>query len=332
MPDLTRAQVLVTGGAGFIGSSLVDELISRGASVTVIDNLANGKKENLAQHFKSSRFRFVEGSILDNYALDDAFDGVTSVLHLATLGVRHSIKFPFETHLVNAEGTLKTLMKARETGVERFVYCSSSEIYGTAEYVPMPETHPPYPCTIYGASKLAGEAYARAFFKTYEMPTVVVRPFNTFGPRSHHEGDAGELIPKSIVRALNGEPILVFGDGLQTRDFTFVKDTARGLTVALTDDNLIGGTYNIGSNFEISIKSVAERIRDAIGGARIEFVKSRPGDVLRLYADPSKFINATGWKPQISFEEGIAQTIEWFKSRPEGTKALLNGETGFNWE
>ena len=150
-------------------------------------------------------------------------------------------------------------------GVERFIYCSSSEIYGTARYVPIPETHPPRPETVYGASKLAGEAYARAFHKTYGMKTVIIRPFNTYGPRSHFEGDAGEVIPKSIIRALNGQPILIFGDGSQTRDFTYVEDVGWGLILLAECDDAIGQTLNIGSGTEISIKDLAETICKVIG-------------------------------------------------------------------
>jgi UDP-glucose 4-epimerase len=210
-------KVLVTGGAGFIGSHLVDALIQEGCYVRVIDNLTNGKRENLEQHKASDNFEFYLGSVTDPYDVAEAMKGIEIVFHLACLGVRHSIRHPFENHRVNAEGTLLMLKEAQRAGVEKFLYCSSSEVYGTAIHVPMPESHPTNPCTIYGASKLAGEAYTRAFYKSYGMKTVILRPFNTYGPRSHHEGYAGEMIPKSIVRALNGKSVLVFGDGSQTR-------------------------------------------------------------------------------------------------------------------
>jgi UDP-glucose 4-epimerase len=261
-------------------------------------------------------------------------EDIDIVFHLACLGVRHSIKYPFENHRVNAEGTLLVLREAYKVGVKKFIYCSSSEVYGTADHVPMPEGHSTHPCTVYGASKLAGEAYTRAFYKTYGLNTVVIRLFNTYGPRSHHEGDAGEMIPKSIVRVLNNEPIFIFGGGSQTRDYTYVEDVAQALVETAKKDNTIGLTLNVGSDFEISINEVAKIILEIVGtsSSKIEHHKSRPGDVLRLYADSTTFRKITNWQPRISFEEGLLKTIEWFKSKPEGISTLLSQEKGINWE
>jgi len=325
---------LVTGGAGFIGSHLVDNLMQKGCRVRVLDNLTNGRIENFSHHRFEESFEFLHGSVTDPLDVQCALEGVEAVFHLACLGVRHSIGHPFENHRVNAEGTLLVLDAAYRTKVERFLYCSSSEVYGTAQYVPMPESHPTYPCTVYGASKLAGEAYARAYYKTYGMPVVIIRPFNTYGPRSHHAGDAGEMIPKSIVRALNGQPIFVFGDGSQTRDFTYVEDTAKALVAAAEGDAMVGQTLNIGSNFEISIKDVAHKVAEYINNpeSKVVFDSPRPGDVLRLFADARRFTDLCGWESQVSFDEGLEKTIDFFRNHPPGLDHLIKDEEAINWE
>jgi UDP-glucose 4-epimerase len=330
---LKDKKVLVTGGAGFIGSHLVDSLIGEGCHVTVIDNLTNGKPENLEQHKNNGCFKFILGDINNPPTLAEALKEVGIVFHLACLGVRHSIKYPIENHRVNAEGTLRVLQKSYEAGVTKFIYCSSSEVYGSAEYVPMTEDHPTRPSTVYGAGKLAGEAYTRAYHKTYGLKTVIVRPFNTYGPRSHHEGDAGEMIPKSVVRALNAESILIFGDGSQTRDYTYVEDIARGIREAATQDEIIGLTLNIGSDSEISVKKIAEMILEITekSTSKIKYLEKRPGDVLRLYACSTAFKKIAGWKPSVSFKEGLLKTIRWFESRPDAS-FLLSQEKGLNWK
>ncbi len=332
--QLKNKKVLVTGGAGFIGSHLVDTLLAKGAKVRVIDNLANGEMANLKNHQDNEDFEFFLGSITDPFDVNRVMKDIEVVFNLATLGVRHSIKHPYENHKVNAEGTLLLLQSAHENNVEKFLFCSSSEIYGTAKHVPMTEEHPTLPHTVYGASKLAGESYARAYHETYGMQTLVVRPFNTYGPRSHYAGDAGEVIPKSIIRALNGKELVVFGDGLQTRDFTYVEDTAAALAAAAEADNLIGRTVNIGCNFEISIKDLAHKIIELVNNdeAKVTLAKSRPGDVLRLYADPSIFIEATGWQSQTDFSEGLLKTIKWFSEELGDIRQLLKNDTVYNWE
>ncbi len=334
MSELTNKRVLVTGGAGFIGSHLVDALLEEGCYVKVIDNLANGKLENVHHHEGNERFKFFRGDITDPFDVALAMEGIEIVFHLACLGVRHSIKHPFETHRVNAEGTLFVLQEAYKAGVQKFIYCSSSEVYGTAEYIPMSESHPTHPCTIYGASKLAGEAYTRAYYNTYGLQTVIIRPFNTYGPRSHHEGDAGEMIPKSIVRTLNGQPVVIFGDGSQTRDFTYVRDSVQGIVEIAKSDHAIGCTLNMGSGFEISMKEVAENILEMTGevSSHIRYLEKRPGDVLQLYADSTELYNLIGWRPKTPFKEGLLQTIQWFQSRPEGIASLLQQEKVVNWE
>lgn len=327
-------RVLVTGGAGFIGSHLVDALINEGCYVRVLDNLVNGKLDNLNRHKRNKNFEFILGNITNSKDISKAIKGINIVYHLACLGVRHSIYHPLENHTVNAEGTLKVLDKALKVKVDRFIHISSSEVYGTAKFVPMTEKHPTYPCTVYGASKLAGEAYSRAYNIIWGLNTTIVRLFNTYGPRSHHEKDAGEFIPRSIVRALSGKNIVVFGNGKQTRDFTYVTDSVRALIKTAKNQKTIGKTFNIGNSNEISINKIAKQIIKEIGNPsiKVEYYKSRPGDVNRLCADTALFNKLTNWKPSVSFIDGIKETIKWFKLRPEGIKHLLGQERKFNWK
>ena len=256
------------------------------------------------------------------------------VLHLACLGVRHSIHSPLESHDVNATATLRLLEASRQCGVKRLIYVSSSEIYGTARTVPMTEQHPAWPMTVYGAAKLAGERYTEAYFRTYKLATTVIRPFNAFGPRSHHEGDCGEVIPKFMLRALAGKPLIVHGDGTQTRDFTYVADTARGILLTATSDAAIGETINLGQGREISINELALEIGAATGRNDLEIRHGspRPGDVLRLFADSSKAAALVGFEPKITLREGLMRLRGWYASSGLDPDQLLADEVEMNWQ
>ncbi len=329
----SRPTVIVTGGAGFIGSELVAQLVASGHHVTVIDNLVNGKRENLAE-LPADRVTLVERDIRDTGALVSHLKAASRVFHLACLGVRHSLHSPIENHEVNATATLHLLMAAREAGVPRFVYVSSSEVYGTARWVPMTEEHPTYPCTVYGASKLAGECYTRAFWASHAYPTTVVRPFNTYGPRCHHEGDSGEVIPKFLLRCLAGKPMVVFGDGTQTRDFTYVSDTARGIILAGESETAIGRTINLGNGREIAIGDLAGEIARAAGrpDATVVHDRPRPGDVLRLYADMSLAGQLLDYAPTVGFADGLSRLRAWYERRGVSPEALLEEEIVHNWQ
>jgi UDP-glucose 4-epimerase len=261
-------------------------------------------------------------------------EGTDLVFHLACLGVRHSIHSPQENHDVNASGTLAVLTVARSADVKRFVYVSSSEIYGTARTVPMTEEHRVYPLTVYGASKFAGEAYTRAFWQTYGYATVVVRPFNAYGPRCHHEGDSGEVIPKFVLRCLSGKPMVIFGEGMQTRDFTFVSDTAFGIIRAGFSDAAIGETINLGSGEEVRIDQLARAVAQILGrpGTAIIHDAPRPGDVLRLCADTSKAKRLLGFAPRVRLAEGIQELARWYGTLRRSSEELLQEEVVHNWE
>jgi UDP-glucose 4-epimerase len=226
------AQILVTGGAGFIGSHLVDALVAAGEEVAVLDDFSTGEAANLEDAGVKGRLRLVQGSILDERVVGEAIEGCDRVFHLAVQCVRRSLGNPRESHDVNATGTLNVLEGARRAGVRRFIYCSSSEVYGNASSGLLNEEMTSCaPTTVYGGAKLAGEAYTEAYFHTYRMPTVVVRPFNAYGPRAHTRGDLAEVIPRFVIRALNGHAPVIFGDGSNGRDFTYVSDVARGLAL-----------------------------------------------------------------------------------------------------
>jgi UDP-glucose 4-epimerase len=320
---------LVIGGAGFIGSSLVRELAAQGP-VRVFDDMSTGRHDNIAN---VGGVDFVDGSILDEAALARALTDVSVVYHLACLGVRHSIQHPLANHAVNAFGTLKVLEEARRQRRSRVVYVSTSEVYGSAQRVPMTESHPTWPHTVYGSAKLAGEAYTRAYHRTYGLETVVIRPFNAYGPRSHHEGDSGEVIPKFVIRAMNRLPALVFGDGHQTRDFTFVSDTARAIAKAGTAPEAVGETINVGSGSETSILELATFVAKATGRTDLEpeFNPPRPGDVLRLHADSSKARRVLSWQPEVSLTEGLGLLLAWHAEQRTNWAAALAEDVAHNW-
>ena len=331
--ELTNRLVLVTGGAGFIGSHLVEALLNAGARVRVLDNFINGRMENLPPLFYRYPLQVIAGDVRDGPALTEACKGVAVVFHLACLGVRHSIHSPKENHEVNALGTLRTLAAARASGVARFVYVSSSEVYGTALRVPMDESHTTFPRTVYGASKLAGEAYARAYYHTYDFPIVIVRPFNAYGPRCHHEGDSGEVIPKFVLRALAGRPPIIFGDGSQRRDFTFVKDTARGILLAANSEAALGETVNLASGCEVSIGALAELVLRLTGRTdlRPQYAPPRPGDVQRLFADVEYAADLLRFRTSTPFEIGLQNLIAWYQSLGRRPEELLEEEQVSNW-
>ena len=324
---------LVTGGAGFIGSELARHLGALGASVRLVDNLVNGRRENL-EGVLSNKVELTVADIRDRASMSALLRDVDIVFHLACLGVRHSIHSPIENEQVNAGATLGLLDIARHTNVRRFVYISTSEVYGMVTTVPVSEDHPTWPMTIYGASKLAGEAHTRAFWHDFHFPTVVLRPFNAYGPRCHHEGDSGEVIPRFMLRCLAGRPMVIFGDGNQTRDFTFVSDTVAGILAAGLSDSSVGQTINLGSGKEIKISSLAAMIADVLGrtDAEIKYAEPRPGDVVRLQCDSSKARKFFGFKTTVTLRDGLAHLRDWYGSQGKSAKKLLEQEVLLNWE
>jgi len=330
---IDKMKVLVTGGAGFIGSNLVDEL-AKTSHVSVFDNFSSGKKENIAHHAGKTNVDIIDGDIRDKALVRRVTKDIDVIYHLAVQCLRVSINDPEINHEVNATGTLNLCMAAHENKIKRFVYVSSSEVYGSALRVPMDETHPKEPTTVYGASKLAGEQYTLAYYRTYGMQTMVVIPFNTYGPREHYEGAHGEVIPKFVLRALNNEQPVIFGDGSQTRDFTYVSDTVRGIIHASTCDDMIGQTVNIARGEEVSIRTIAEKIYQKLGKSHIMPVMemSRPGDVQRHFAGVEKAVRLFRFRAEVGIDEGLDIFIEWFTSQGYDLGRLMQEDVVFNWE
>ncbi len=309
-------KILVTGAGGFIGSHLSERLSASGALV-LVDDFSVGCRENLASLEGKPGISIVEADIADRETMVRLMEDVDQVYHLAVSCLRTSLGDPWRSHDVNAGGTLSVCEGAHAQQVSRFVYVSSSEIYGSAITAPMDELHPCHPTTVYGASKLAGEGYALAYYRTYGMPVTVVRPFNTYGPREPYQGARAEVIPRFILRVLGGEAPIVYGDGSQTRDFTFVDDTVEGIVQAAGCDALVGEVVNIAKGREISIAEIARKVAAALGRPDLEpeFVGKRPGDVNRHFADIAKAVRLLDWSPKIEFELGLDATIDWLRSQ-----------------
>ena len=318
--ERTRSSIVVTGGAGFIGSELVRQLAARGERVVIVDNLINGKRENVADVL-SRHVTLQVTDMRDLDALTPHLREARAVYHLACLGVRHSVHSPHENHEVNATATLQLLAACRRLEVPRFVYVSSSEVYGGVRWAPtirweqMTEDHPAFPCTVYGGSKSWRASATRV---PITGPTATPQSSSARsipdGPRSHHEGDSGEVIPKFLLRCLAGRPMVVFGDGTQSRDFTYVSDTANGILLAGEHPLAVGETINVGSGSEVTINDLARRVAIEAGrpDAAVEHDRPRPGDVPRLVADVARARALLGYQPQVSLSEGLQRLLRWY--------------------
>ena len=314
--NLNGSKVVVTGGAGFIGSHVVDRLVAVSADVVAVDDLSVGKPENVKDAI-SKGARLVVGSVLDDEVLDAELSNAALVIHMACGNLRASLSKPLESHETNATGTLKTCLASVRHNVSRFVYVSSSEAYGSGETELMDERHRLLPTTVYGAAKAAGELYAQACQRRYGIPVTVIRPFNSYGPREHATGDSAEVIPKFASRLLAGEAPVIFGDGSQTRDFTWVEETAAGIVMASASDELVGESINIARGENVSIMEIARDLIDIINpGSGIEptFDQSRPGDVMHHHADTSLARKVLGYQPEVDIRTGLERYVKWLQA------------------
>lgn len=329
---LAGLNIMITGAAGFIGSHLAERLAADNRLV-LVDDLSVGLRENLAALEGRETVRIVIQDITNCERLRELMAGIDVVFHLAISCLRTSINHPVLSHDINAGGTLNACLAAHENRVKRFVYVSSSEVYGSAQTVPMSEQHPCAPTTVYGASKLAGELYALAFWRTFGMAVTVVRPFNTYGPREPYQGRRAEVIPRFILQLEHGRAPVIYGDGSQTRDFTFVDDTVNGILRAGECDQLVGDVVNIAFGHEVSIRRVAELLADLVGDQSRKplRVEPRPGDVDRQFADISKSKRLLSFAPPIDLETGLARTVEWFKANQISKRVSVRAATDPNW-
>jgi UDP-glucose 4-epimerase len=316
MTSYAGLPVCVTGGAGFIGSHLVDALVKHGAKVSVIDDLSNGRIENLSQH--ANCIQFVQGSILDEKALREAMRRARVVFHEAALGsVPMSVEQPVLFHEVNATGTLRVLEEARRAGVERVVYAASSSAYGDSESLPKRETDAPSAMSPYAASKLAGEDLIRAYANCYEIDGVSLRYFNIFGPRQRADSAYAAVVPAFIEAVLHGRKAVMYGDGGQTRDFTYVANAvAANLLAGASAKPLRGSVINIACGERYSLLELLRMIAmilDAEPAA--EHRNARPGDIRHSQADIGAAKLLIGYQVEVNFEEGLRQTIDWFHSQ-----------------
>lgn len=300
---------LVTGAAGFIGSNIVEELVARGAEVRALDNLSTGKASNLAPFM--DRIEFVEGDLNDSELLGKVVRGVDFVLHQAALpSVPRSMADPLKSHEANATGTLKLLIAARDEGVKRLVYASSSSVYGNSPTLPKKEDMPTQPLSPYAVNKLAAEQYCRVFAKVFGLPAVALRYFNVFGPRQDPKSQYAAVIPAFISSVLMGESPTIYGDGTQTRDFTYVQNVVQANLLACETDKADGEAINIACEERTSLLDLLGEINRLLGtDVAPSFQPGRAGDVKDSLADISKARELIGYTPVASFSEGLAATV-----------------------
>ncbi len=307
------SKFVVTGGAGFIGSHITEELVKRGYQVIVIDNLSTGRLSNIESILNGKNAELVQGSIVNLALLRKIFSGVDYVYHQAAIpSVPRSIKNPKMSHDANITGTLNVLLAARDKGVKKVIYASSSSVYGDTPTLPKVEDMTPNPQSPYAVTKLTGEYYCKVFNKIYGLNTVCLRYFNVYGPRQDPNSPYAAVIPLFFRNALEGKSPIIFGDGEQSRDFTFVKDVAEA-NIQAAESNATG-VFNLGNSQRITINHLAQLIIGLVGNKNIKpvYKDPRPGDILHSLADINK-AKAFGYNPKYSLEEGLKEVVKYLR-------------------
>ncbi len=312
---------LVTGGAGFIGSHIATRLVEQGQAVRVLDNLSTGSLRNLAH--LGDAVEFVKGDVTDPQAVLRAVDGVEVVFHEAALAsVPRSVELPLDTHSACVTGTVTLLDACRQAGVRRVVYAGSSSAYGNQPEMPKHEGQVPQVLSPYAAAKLAGELYCESFASTYDLETVRLRYFNVFGPRQDPDSPYSAVIPLFVSAVLEGRQPTIFGDGSQSRDFTFVENVVDANLLAAEAEGVSGKVYNAACGSSLSVLKLLQQICELLDApCQPEFAPPRTGDVLHSWADISAAQRELGYEPRVDLDEGLRQTVEWFVNDRHRTPA-----------
>lgn len=309
-------KILVTGGAGFLGSHIVEIFLKKGFHVNIIDDFSTGKLKNLKSFYNSKKLKVFKGSIGNKKILLKSIFGCEGVIHCATKNVRYSIQNPIDTHAVNSEYTIKLLNLSLKKKIKKFIYCSSSEIYGNCTYktTKLKEVENYNPSTVYGATKLAGEYYARVYRDLYKLNLIIIRPFNLFGERAHLEGDSAEVISRFFVNIIKKKNIYIFGNGKNSRDFTYVKDAADiFFKIYSSKSKFKIPLINLGYGKNFSVNEVFRKISKILNNKKIKpkYIKKRPGDVKNLICDNSKLKKYFKIYPKTKLFAGLLNYHKW---------------------
>jgi nucleoside-diphosphate-sugar epimerase len=306
-------EYLVTGGAGFIGSHIVEALLKSGQKVRVLDNFSTGKRQNIAPFLRD--IKLVEGDMRDPDTVSKAVHGVDVIFHEAAVpSVPRSVREPRFTHDVNVNGTLGLLLAAKDCGVSRFVYASSSSAYGDTPTLPKVEEMPPAPLSPYAVQKLMGEYYVRVFYLVYGLPTVALRYFNVFGPRQDPTSEYSAVIPKFITRIMAKNPPLIYGDGAQTRDFTYIDNVVSANMLAVDSNQCLGEVMNISAGQRLDLIELAKTIGGVMGvGIDPVFGPPRDGDIKHSFGDIAKAKRLLGYTVRVDLTEGLSRTVKWYR-------------------